>query len=315
MSTFAQQAVDRTIPPLSILVLKALSKQPSKHINPGAIRRALSISPKEKACSFDLAQELVDYITEAGRLSDDVLPPSLFGVGRTYLRLKNSKVSGGYICRIVDVCKELMVLDISGCFQVDDATVLYICEHCPHLSDLNIRNCRKISTACLEIMSQRNLVRNMISLNLGGNGNISVIGLQRFMQSYHRMPILQELHLSGLLFDENTLNVLGQRCTSLKALGIAYADVSQASLRQYLEQHGARLEKLNIAWLSTTTGSNNAQLSTEFFTDFLADACPNLKELDVTGLRNVTAQVLGQYLDARLHKVGGQYPSIVVPAP
>jgi hypothetical protein len=68
----------REIPTLHVTVLKAIAKQPIKYISEARLKKAFAIGPKDCVQTFDIAQVLVDYITEAGRLTDDVLPPSLF---------------------------------------------------------------------------------------------------------------------------------------------------------------------------------------------------------------------------------------------
>ena len=43
--------------------------------------------------NVDVVQSLVDYITEAGRLTDDIVPARLFA-NKSTLSLRNSKISG-----------------------------------------------------------------------------------------------------------------------------------------------------------------------------------------------------------------------------
>jgi hypothetical protein len=87
--------MSREIQPLFITVLKNVAKQPLKHITESTVARAFSkdnITLIAKL-NVDIVQVLVDYISEAGRLTDDVVPAHLF-TGKSDVSFKNSKISG-----------------------------------------------------------------------------------------------------------------------------------------------------------------------------------------------------------------------------
>jgi hypothetical protein len=258
----------REIPTLQVLVLKEIAKQPTKHVSEAYLKKAYLIKPKEQLQeSFDLAQVLVDYITEAGRLTDDVLPPSLFKLGRTKLSLKNSKISGKYIKKIVDnVGPQLLEIDVMGTFQVDDNTVQYILKSCKVLQSLNIRNCRKITEKSTEYIIQYG--NNLTAVDLGGCINISHQGINNFVQN-KRMSSLKELNLSGMQIQSDTLCLISSCCGELTSLGIGYADIGEMAIRDYLSARGHQLEKLSIHWVSSAIGCLYDQVSPEFVSDFL----------------------------------------------
>lgn len=224
----------REIPTLHITVLKEIAKQPTKYVSEPFLKKALAIGPKQQmATQFDIAQVLVDYITDAGRLTDDVLPPSLFKAGRKSLCLKNSKISGKYIKKIIDnISTVLTALDVSGTFQVDDNTVQYILKNCKDLHVLNIRNCRKITDSSMEFIVQYG--SNLTSVDLGGCINMSYEGINKFVQ-HKRMSGLVELNLSGLPIQSDTLSLISSCCVNLTSLGIGYADIGEMALRYFAE--------------------------------------------------------------------------------
>jgi hypothetical protein len=292
----------REIPPLSTHVLKLIAKQPTKHVSEEAISRALKIIPKDRLQEFDLAQVLVDYITEAGRFTDDVLPLSLFEQGRTTLSLKNSKISGKYIAKIIDrVNTNLTELDISGTFQVDDDVVHMVLKKCSKLAKLNIRNCRKVTNKSLEYVNAKG--RNLTALNIGGNFNLTHDGLNKFLSSCSHLDAFDEIGLSGLPVQSDTLGLVSRHCSNLTAISLAYCDLGEMALRDFIEQRGTQLQKLCISWLCTTTGSVHEQVSVEFVSDFLAKSCPQLQELDICGLRNLYVANIQQFLDIKLSLV------------
>ena len=223
-------AMLREIPTLHVTVLKEIAKAPTKFVSEARLKKAFAIGRRQQlAEQFDLAQVLTDYITDAGRLTDDVLPPSLFKDGRTTLSLKNSKISGKYIKKIIDnVCASLLILDVSGTFQVDDNTVQYILQNCKSLKCLSIRNCRKITDKSLEFIVQ--FGNNLTSIDLGGCINMSYEGLNKFVQ-HRKMSHLLELNLSGLPIQSDTLSLISSCCVELTSLGIGYADIGEMSLR------------------------------------------------------------------------------------
>ena len=87
-------------------------------------------------------QVLINYVTDAGRYTDDIIPTTFFNGSRKELCLKNTKVSSKYIMKILDICPLLEDIDVSGTFLVDDDLVLNILQKCKNLKSLNIRNCR-----------------------------------------------------------------------------------------------------------------------------------------------------------------------------
>jgi hypothetical protein len=220
----------REIPTLHITILKEIAKQPTKYVSEPFLKKAYAIGPrKQMAEQFDMAQTLVDYITDAGRLTDDVLPPSLFNAGRTALCLKNSKISGKYIKKIIDnVCTGLIFFDVSGTFQVDDNTVLYILKTCKDLRSLSIRNCRKITDKSSEFIMQ--FGDKLTCVDLGGCINMSYEGINKFVQ-HKRMSSLVELNLSGLPIQSDTLSLIAGNFVNLTSLGIGYADIGEMALR------------------------------------------------------------------------------------
>jgi hypothetical protein len=288
----------RDIPSLTVTILKEIAKFPTKCISEARLHRALAGVPAAHLESYDVAQVLVDYITEAGRFTDDVLPPWLFKAGRTTLRLRNTKVSGKYIGKIIDnVGSELTELDVSGTFQVDDATVAYVLEKCRKLTSLNIRNCRKITDKSLEVIVAKG--NSLVDLDIGGNVNISYKGVIGLVSS-KKMSSLRELNLSGLPIQADTLALISRSGNKLTSFGIGFADIGESALRDFISTRGHQLEKLGLHWMCSTTNCMFDQLTADFIFDFLPRTCPLLSELDICGQKNINAPSLQQFLDAKL---------------
>jgi hypothetical protein len=304
-----QSHADREIAPLRTMCLKMLAKDPTSFFNTTSLSRMMEMMQSDKVI-YDMAQELVNYITEAGRFSDDILPPNFFeisqGIPRKTLSFANSKVSSAYICRVIDKCPMIEVVDMSGCLRADNTTFMYIVDNCKHLKSLSLRNCRKITDEFLEhILSQCASTTNQAplsqleSLNMGGTINISSSVLNKFFNTFPRISYLTFLNISGQEVNDETLNTIKIKCSSLAQLGLGYADISESALRQCLTAIGPQLEILNLSWINTTTSCENQQLSVDFFVNFLPRVCPKVIDLDVSGLKNVSLITISQYLDAK----------------
>ena len=74
-------------------------------------------------------------------------------------------------------------------------------------------------------------------------------------------------------------------------------------LRDFISARGEQLEKLSIHWVCSAVGCLYEQVSAEFVFDFLGRSCPVLRELDVSGLKNISAMSLQQLLDTKLAQV------------
>jgi hypothetical protein len=162
--------MSRDIPALSTIILKEIAKTPGKYVTEAGFARANRMPTR----GFDLAQVIVDYVIEAGRLIDDAVPVCIFA-NRTSVSLKNSKISPVYINKVIARCPNLVNLDLSGTFLVDDECVQMIFRQCPMIENIGIQNCRKLSDLCLQTIAASG--SKVTGLQLGGNFNITMDGL------------------------------------------------------------------------------------------------------------------------------------------
>lgn len=92
-------SVQREIPTLYITMLKMIAKQPSRYLSESSVEKALlkqhnllkTIAERENGLYIN--QSIIDYITEAGRFTDDAIPVTLFSNSETII-VKNSKITG-----------------------------------------------------------------------------------------------------------------------------------------------------------------------------------------------------------------------------
>lgn len=286
---------------LKIMALQVIARQPSKCCGSDAImENAMKILPNNKKGTFDFAQVIIDYITDAGRFADDVLPISVYDSQRTRLSLKNTKITGKYISKILNKCPNLQAIDLQGTFHVDDDVVLEILTKCKSLTEITLRNCRKLTDDALNHLMTHG--KHLNNIDIGGAYNMTSRGINYFMTRYSNIGSIQRLHIAGLSINNDTLVSL-DRFHSLTHLSVAYGDLDEIALRTCLNKIGNRLEYLNISWIATNSGTTCYPLSTDFFVEFLALVCPRLIELDVCGVKNANASTLLRFLDFKLAQV------------
>jgi hypothetical protein len=288
----------REIPPLSILVMKEIAKNPIKYLQEQSFHRSQTIVRKDFITNFDLLQTVINYVTEAGRFSDDTIPLCFFSEERLVLSLKNSKITSRYLLQIIERSPNLIELDVGGTFHVDDNMIEMILKICRNIKILNIRSCRKLTSRCFQFVETSAIT----SLNIGGDTNLNYDGIYDFLKS-KMASRLTELSLAGLPVNDAMLQLLSKNCRNLKKLSINYADVSESSIRGLLEVIGPQVEVLGIAWvgLSRET-STQPQLSSDFL-DFLGLTCPMLHTLDISGIKSFNINAIVSYLDNKSYQV------------
>ena len=187
---------------------------------------------------------------------------------------------------------------------------MLIVRKCPALTHLNVRNCRKLTNLTLKHLSDSKSSK-LTSLHVGGSVNIAESGLISFLKSSNASK-LTELNISGLPVNDTTLTLLLKHCPQLTKLGVNFGHISETAMRSFLSTElGSKLEALHIAWVGTQSSSSMSEssspekdpYSTDFFSEFLATACPLLTELDVSGMKAATSHSLQLYLDQRWRQV------------
>eukprot|EP01038_Epipyxis_sp_PR26KG_P010938 gene10938-14687_t len=284
---------------LQITILKVIAKNPTQFLvnQKNNIDKLFSSYPT--SIRINIVQKLVDYITEAGRLTDDILSPSFFTLF-SEVKLRNSKTSANYILSVIDKCSSgVELVDVSGCFQVDDNCAISIINKCPNLKRLNLRNCRKLSSILVHLQASK---INLEYLDIGGNINISKDTIYDYFSDRNQgcLQNIRNLNLSGLYIDNDLLLNIAHHAINLSTLKIAYCDISEDILGQVLRLIGNKLEVLSIAWLSTTPGARNPQINGHFLHETLALVCSRLEELDVSGLKNISMSNLMLMLERKM---------------
>jgi hypothetical protein len=246
-----KQKMSREIPPLSDPIIKVIASYPGRCMTEKACGKLLNAKANGCFNSVDIVELVVSKIIDAGRMTDEAVHPSVF-LNRVTLNLSNSKISGyvtliiylksdnqifeycsgRYLLRAVGYCYNTITsLDVSGCFQVDDDKLKSVVEQCPNLVEINARNCRKLTDTLLFNLINENDAM-ILSLNIGGNFNITDSGVRSFIEHYRHAGDLQEFVVSGLVVSDETILAITKRCRSLKTLGLGYLDLHESTLQE-----------------------------------------------------------------------------------
>lgn len=285
----------REVPTLRTTALKAIARQPGHCLREDLVLRALSrMPPADAHARSRVTSQVVHYVTDAGRFTDEMIPVCIFDPAADVIDVTNSKVSDGYLRQIVDRCPGARAINVAGCFQVDDDVVKYVLTKCPKVHKLNLQNCRKLTDRALEEVARSGC--QIDRLDVGGDFNITEAGLVHFLKTYRHAGAMKELNVSGLRVTQTGLTAIVDRCTGLDCLGIGYANVDEESVRLVVNTMGPRLKHLNISWLPC--GEDPEAFSSDFFS-LLLGRCPHLIDLDICGLKAVTAATLQMYLDSK----------------
>ena len=282
----------REIHTLSLLCLKEISKAPAHHIDEFRWHRAFSNFPI--TLQNKVTQEIINHITEAGRMNDSSIPLQAFNRDMLELSLKNSKVSENFIMGATARCPNLTSIDVSGCLLVDTSVLQKILQSCPSLTDVSIRNCRKQTDDASDCLIKH--CRHLTRLNIGGNINMTTDGIIHLLRNHPNNRHFRELYLSGLPITEAVLDTLVQRCPALTHISIGYAIITESVLRRFLQARGGDLISLNISWMTAFDAKDNISVD---ILDCILSTCPRLTSLDVSGLRNITVQAVQAFIEQK----------------
>lgn len=292
--------MNREVASLYITILKLIAKKPAEYLTEDRVEKVRKnrCFDEDSTETPDFCQVLVNYITDAGRYTDDAIPVNFF-TGRRSIVFKNSKISGRYLLRAIEKCYEdIESLDVSGCFQIDDDCVDIILRKCPRIVSLSIQNCRKLTDrSVMSFLEVKPL--KILNLNVGGNFNIRNHSLSSFISSYPLAGQMKELHISGLPITDDILFLIANNFSEVERLSIGYGDISEVGISKLLRHVGSQLTYLNISWISSNPNSSILTVTPSFLVDSLSLQCPKLTELDITGIRNLNSSHICQLIEKK----------------
>jgi hypothetical protein len=221
------------------------------------------------------------------------------------LSLHNCSIADDTVNAMVEsgMGRHLAVLDLSGIRGLTDALVTKILLESPNMERLSLKNCRKITGS-----TARQLVAlpRLQFLDVGGCFNIAAHDV---LDAIPNLPLLDELHASGLLWNDATLSALVKLRDTWKGLSLGFSlEITPTVLRESLLQLGDSLQSLALPFCETIV--DNALLG------LLGRNMPLLQFLDLRGnpsLNTVTGFYDGRasaYLPAQALTILARYSGI-----
>lgn len=214
------------------------------------------------------------------------LDPSLVHVSLGSLSLHNCTIADETIGSMIkaDMCVHLAALDLTGLRGLTDNLATMIFEVSPNIQRLSLKNCRKITG---KTVKQLILLKKMEFLDVGGCFNVTTTDILRVIPS---LPELTELHASGILWNDESVQALVSVRDFWKGLSLGFSnDLTQPVLRESLLQLGDSLQSLALPFCENVV--DNALLGV------LGRNMPILQFLDLRG--NGSLSTITGFYDGR----------------
>ena len=143
------------------------------------------------------------------------------------LDLSRCAVPSLAVRRIVEGCRHLRVLDLSGAEQLDDAALAALGCHAAQLQTLSLNGCLGISDGGLDAIAAG--VPSLRALHLYGCPGISERGVRSIAEGCIELEVI-DLTASGGATDLALRSLVTNRCMTLRALGAGGAQLSDATM-------------------------------------------------------------------------------------
>nr|CCA18655.1 conserved hypothetical protein [Albugo laibachii Nc14] len=284
-------AFRREVPSLEQLVLKYISKA-GKEVNDiiteETITRLHRISKPNKSRTNRVKQQLIHALLKNGRLGDDTLPTCFFHVSMTRMDLSGAKISSLLMEEFASICSKIHTVNFSGCFRLTDNAIEVLLRKCPELRDVNLENCRKLSDVSLDHL--RKHATKLQCIDVGGNFNMTLPGITRFVEKHPNRSRFHKLHVSGHFLNEHALRVVMAKCKKLRSLSVGYSSLSDDAFIAFLTNRKS-ITRLSLHWNGAITDK---------LLRFMATDCPNLVELNLCGVTSVSSNALLELLRQKM---------------
>ena len=211
---------------------------------------------------------------------------SLFRRTKSLSFLKCNGVIDEIIVKACKVCPILQKLNLSGCRNISNVSLICVSIECPELKELNLFNCTQLTDT--GILSIADGCKNLTYLNIGWCDRITDQGITCLASS---AASLTELDLAGCTSLTNkSLKVISEECPLLQRLNISYnSNFSDAGLT-YLSQN-SKLKSLRSIHMGKCSQFSEDGLAA------LAEGCCSIEELDLYSCEKITDFALTRIVD------------------
>ncbi|RLN31762.1 hypothetical protein BBO99_00001830 [Phytophthora kernoviae] len=287
-------AFRREVLPLEKMVIKFITKAPRQLkiiLNEQTLERAHRIGKPSKSRTHKMKQEVIRALLRGGRLGDDTLPASFFHSSMTRLEVIGAKIATPFIEMVSKICPKLHSVNFSGCFRLTDDAIEVLLKNCPEIKELNIENCRKLTDVTFDHL--RKFAPKLQSIDVGGNFNMTVPGITKLIEKHPNHSKFTRMHISGHAVTDQTLKTIMAKCRKLHSLSVGYCTVTDEALIALLKKRES-VSRLCLHW--------NVAITDQLLR-FLGSEARNLQELNLCGVKSVSADAIVAVIHA---KMGGR---------
>ena len=195
----------------------------------------------------DVKLNALAQLRAAGSLDDASLlllcDPS---IGSLNLRGARQLTGGGSLCHLDALCPRLATLDLSWCWQLEDADLVELPSSLP-LESLSLRGCRRLSAAAVWTLVGR--LRALRCLRLCGCDELDTAPPRE-------PPLrLEALSISGTALDSKALAQLSVACPSLRAIVLRDSAAVDDAVVGTLLRRCAQLQHLDLCGCGGVRGT------------------------------------------------------------
>ncbi|GLE09364.1 hypothetical protein PINS_up020973 [Pythium insidiosum] len=209
----------------------------------------------------------------------------------TRLEITGARISTKFIARLTKVCTKLHTINFSGCFRLTDDAIEVLLTNCPEIKELNLENCRKLSDLTLDHL--RKLAPKLQSIDIGGNFNMTVAGITKFIEKHPNHSKFTRVHISGHAITDQTVRTIMAKCRKIHSLAIGYCAVSDEAIIALLTKRES-ISRLCLHW--------NVAITDQLL-HFIATNGRNIQELNLCGVKTITPDAIVTTVNAKMEVI------------
>eukprot|EP01138_Halocafeteria_seosinensis_P013168 gb/GECG01013449.1/.p1 GENE.gb/GECG01013449.1/~~gb/GECG01013449.1/.p1 ORF type:complete len:405 (+),score=49.17 gb/GECG01013449.1/:1-1215(+) len=235
-----------------------------------------------------MKHDIIEAVLKARNMSDEAIPSSFFDSSLEELCLAGgARLTSTKLNHIARHCRNLIRLDLRGCFYLDNNGLDNILQQCQKLKYIGIQGCRKLSNTAVNSLCNH---EHLEGIDIGGCYNISGDIIRHLISHHPNRQHFTELGVSGAAASNDELaELITEKMANLETLRLGYFEGSDKGIDILSKQLG-RLKYLQVHWSNSIT--DNALLT-------LGRNAVKLECLDITGCEAFTPEGIQNFLSMR----------------
>ncbi|CAH1772716.1 unnamed protein product [Owenia fusiformis] len=168
---------------------------------------------------------------------------------------------------IASHCTKIQHLYLRRCVRITDLGIQYVASYCSNLREFSVSDCRKITDFGMRELSK--LENNLRYLSVAKCDKVSDVGIKYIAKHCKKLRYLNVRGCEAV--SDDSLDLLAQNCTRLKSLDVGKCDITDEGLH-ILANFCSHLRKLSLKSCDAIT--NDGILA-------IAKTCKGLQQLNI----------------------------------